>query len=223
MPREQSISILLADEQEIFRAGLCRLLETFLPTAQVVAQAGNGRDLVRLNSELSPDLVILDLTMPELNGVDAIRQMRQDVSNLRVVILSMQIDPQSVDEALKNGAAGYVLKNSSVDELKAAILAVIEGKTYLCSPIAELLVRQHIRGEKSTNGSTDNAFSGLSVREREVLQLLAEGQSSKEIGSALFIGLKTVETHRSQIMKKLNIRSIAALTKYAIRCGLTSL
>jgi DNA-binding NarL/FixJ family response regulator len=186
---------------------------------QVVAEAENGREAVRLARELRPDLVVMDVTMPGLNGVEATRQITSDSSRIKVISLSMHADQRRVAEMLAAGASGYLLKNSAFDELIQAIRAVVEHGSYLSPPVIGPIVREFLKlssGEKSPDSS-------LTPREREVLQLLAEGNSSKEAAFLLHLNVKTVDTHRQRIMKKLKLNNLVELTRYAIREGLTSL
>ncbi len=186
---------------------------------EVVGEAANGREAIAEATRLHPDVVIIDIAMPELNGVDATRQLRAQMPGIRVIALSMNADRRYVMAMLEAGASGYLLKNAASEELLAALEAVARGDTYLSPAIAGNVVDHAIRG---TPGSRLPPSRPLSVREREVLQLLAEGKSSKEIATALNVAVPTVETHRRQIMDKLGLRSVAELTKYAIREGITS-
>ena len=214
-----SIKILLADDHIITRQGLRSLLET-QSDIEVVAEAQDGRTAVRLARQLSPDIIIMDVSMPDLNGIEATRQIVSDFENIKVIALSMHSDTLYVAEMLKNGASGYLLKDCAFDELIQAIRIVITGKTYLSPAISGVVVDDYLhRLSKSEVSSADV----LTDREREVLQLMAEGKSTKEIARHLYISTKTVETHRRQIMNKLNLHSVAELTKYAIKKGLTSL
>lgn len=215
-----SIKILLAENHKIFREGLRSLIEK-QSDMEVVAEAEEGRTAVRLVRELLPDVVIMDISMPDLNGMEAARQITHEFGDVRIVALSMHSDSLFVTEMLKSGASGYLLKDCAFEELALAIRAVVAGKTYLSPSISSVVVDDYLhRSPKKTD------FSGLDVltnREREVLQLLAEGKSTKQIALKLHISGKTVETHRRQIMNKLDIHTVAELTKYAIRKGLTSL
>jgi DNA-binding NarL/FixJ family response regulator len=213
------IRILLADDHKITRQGLRSLLEK-QQDMEVVAEAENGRAAVRLSAEMAPDVIIMDVTMPDLNGVEATRQILSKSPDIKIVALSMHSDATFVTEMLKSGAAGYLLKDCAFEELTRAIRAVIDEKTYLSPSISGVVVEDYIHRLSKPD------FSGpdiLSDREREVLQLMAEGNSTKQIAQKLHISVKTVETHRRQIMKKLDIHTVAELTKYAIRKGLTSL
>jgi two-component system response regulator NreC len=214
-----SIRVLLADDHKITRQGLRSLLEK-QQEIEVVAEAENGRSAVRLAAEMAPDVVIMDLTMPDLNGVEATRQILSKSPDIKIVALSMHSDALFVTEMLKSGAAAYLLKDCAFEELTRAIKTVMENKTYLSPSISGVVVEDYIHRLSKSD------FSGpdvLSNREREVLQLMAEGNSTKQIAVKLHISVKTVETHRRQIMSKLDIHTVAELTKYAIRKGLTSL
>lgn len=213
------LGILLVDDHKIVREGLRMLLER-QPGMRVVAEAADGSTAVRLARQHRPDLVIMDITLPKLNGMEATRRILAACPLTRVIALSMHSDRRFVLETLKSGAKGYLLKDSAFDELAAAISAVREGRTYLSSQIADLVVRDAVKRQGAAWGT---AFSVLTAREREVLQLLAEGRTTKETADQLGVSVKTVETHRKQIMDKLNVHSIAELTKYAIREGLTAL
>ena len=214
-----SIRILLADDHKITRQGLRSLLEK-QDDMEVVAEAEEGRTAVRLAREFSPHIVIMDVSMPDLNGVEATRQIVERTPDVRVIALSMHSDSLFVTEMLKSGASGYLLKDCAFEELTLAIRAVVDGKTYLSPSISGVVVDDYLHSLSKT------AYAGpdiLTNREREVLQLLAEGNSTKKIALKLHISVKTVETHRRQIMDKLDIDSVAELTKYAIRKGFTSL
>ena len=214
-----SVRIILAEDHRITREGLVNLLQE-RPDMEVVGEAENGREAVRLAKELSPDLVIMDVTMPDLNGIDATRIITSGSNNTRVIALSMYSDKQFVQGMIQAGASGYLLKDCAFEELVSAIQAVIQGDTYLSPGIAGIVVQDYLTKLTTDRSSADTV---LTNREREVLQLIAEGNSTKEIAARLNVSVKTVETHRRQIMEKLGIFSIAELTKYAIREGLTSL
>jgi DNA-binding NarL/FixJ family response regulator len=214
-----SIKILLADDHKITRQGLRSLLEREADM-QVVAEAEEGRTAVRLVRELLPRVVIMDVSMPDLNGMEATRQIVDAFPDVKIIALSMHSDALFVTEMLKSGASGYLLKDCAFEELTLAIRAVAAGKTYLSPAISGVVVNDYLhRVSKAESPRSAN----LSNREREVLQLLAEGNSTKQIALKLHISAKTVETHRRQIMDKLDIHSVAELTKYAIRKGFTSL
>ena len=214
-----SIRIVLADDHRITREGLLSMLNNE-DGMDVVGEAENGREAVTLAQELLPDLVIMDVTMPDLNGIEATRMITSGAGEIDVIAISMYSDKQFVQGMIQAGASGYLLKDCAFEELLNAIRVVVSGNTYLSPAIAGIVVKDYL-DKLSTDGSS--ASSILTTREREVLQLIAEGMSTKKIASHLGISIKTIETHRRQIMGKLGIFSIAELTKYAIREGLTSL
>lgn len=214
-----TIRVILADDHEIVRAGLKSLLEAS-HTMVVVAEAENGRDTVSLARKLEPDIVVMDISMPDMNGVDATRKITQLAPGVSVLALSSHSDEKYVKGMLEAGASGYLLKNSALAELETAITNITEGRLYVSPAVTEILVgdfRQRAKGDAEVKAK------GLSTREREVLQLVAEGKSSTKIGEILSLSERTVEAHRRRIMDKLSLRSIAELTKYAIREGITSL
>jgi two-component system, NarL family, response regulator NreC len=211
--------ILLADDHKIIREGLRSLLEK-QADMEVVAEAQDGFTAVRLVQKLLPNVVIMDIGMPEMNGIDATRQIISETPGVKVIALSMHSDRRFVLQMLKAGASGYLLKDSAFEELITAIHTVMAGQPYLSPRVTDVVVKEYLHGLAKHETTV---FTALTPREREVLQLLAEGKSTKQIASALNVSVKTIETHRQQLMEKLNIRSIAELTKYAIREGLTSL
>lgn len=214
-----SIRILLADDHEVVREGLRALLANERDL-EVVGEAENGRTAVRLARELMPDVVIMDVTMPGLNGIEATRQITSLGPSVNVLALSMHSDSRFVAQMLIAGASGYLPKGCSFAELCEAIQAVASNQTYLSPKIAGAVVRDYVRRSFASRSS---ALTVLTQREREVLQLLAEGKTSKRVASLLGISPKTVSTHRRHVMKKLGIDSLAGLVKYAIHEGLTSL
>ena len=214
-----SVRILLADDHKIVRDGLRALLDK-QEGMEVVAEAENGRATVRLTSELKPDVVIVDVGMPDLNGIDATRQIMADSSDIKVIALSMHSDKRFVAQMFKAGASAYLLKDCAFEELIRAVHTVLSGRMYLSPEIAGPVMEDYVRYLSTTDSS---GFSVLTVREREVLQLLSEGKTTRQIATDLHVSIKTVETHRQQIMGKLNINSVADLIKYAIREGLTRL
>jgi len=211
--------VLLADDHVMMRGGLRMLLEQNAELA-VVGEAEDGRETVRLAKKLSPDVVVMDIAMPDMNGIEATRQIIAEHPGIKVIALSMHSDRHFVSEMLKAGATAYLLKQCAVDELIMAIRTVLKNQTYLSPCISGVVVDHFVR---NTSQSESTVFSHLSDREREVLQLMAEGKSSKVIANQLNLSIKTIETHRMKIMEKLDIHTVAELTKYAIREGLTSL
>ena len=213
-----SIKVLIADDHQIMREGLRAMLEKEHDIV-VLGEAEDGRMIERLARELAPDVIIMDVAMPDLNGIEATRQIVAELPGVKIIALSMHDDRRFVLNMLKAGAAGYMLKDSAFTDLAKAIRVVMSGKTYLSHEVTDIVVKDYV---SSSQPAESSAFHLLSPREREVLQLLAEGKTSAQIGEKLHISVKTVETHRQQIMIKLKIRSVAELTKYAIREGLTS-
>jgi DNA-binding NarL/FixJ family response regulator len=201
----------------MMRDGLRAVLEK--AGVNVVGEAANGHEAIAEVKRLLPDVVVVDIAMPELNGIDATRRLTAELPGIKVIALSMNSDRRYVIAMLQAGAAGYLLKNAASDELLNALAVVTRGQTYLSPAIAGSVVDEAIRGGPTPRQGAERP---LSTREREVLQLIAEGNSSKEIAAVLEIAVPTVETHRRQIMDKLNLRTVAELTKYAIREGLTS-
>lgn len=210
--------LLLVDDQVMFREGIRALLEK-AGDLVVVAEAGNGHDGVALTLEQKPDIVLMDVSLPMLNGIEATRLIKQERPSQPVMALSLHADRRMVGQMLKAGASGYVLKDSPLDELRRAIGVVASGGTYLSAAIADVVVSCFVRGgeEEKAHGE------GLTPREREVLQLLAEGFVNRQIADRLQISVKTIDTHRYQIMRKLKFRGLADLTRYALREGISSL
>ena len=213
------MNVMLADDHQILRQGLRSLLEKE-PDLRVAAEVNNGRDALAAMAETPVELVIMDVSMPGLNGIEATRKLLDLNPAVKVIGLSMHTDRRFVTEMLKAGAAGFVSKDSAFEELVQAIRTVQSGQVYLSPSAAGVVVDDYVR---RSNQPEANAFSSLTTREREVLQLMAEGRSTKQIAMDLGVSTKTVETHRRQIMEKLELYSVAELTKYAIREGLTTL
>jgi DNA-binding NarL/FixJ family response regulator len=213
------IKILLVDDHRIVRQGLRALLakETDM---EVVSEAGSGRDAVQLIGELLPDVIVLDIAMPDMNGIDAARRIVADHPECRILALSMLGDKRFVFEMFSAGAKGYLLKDCAADELVRAIRAVHHGEMYLSPQLTGIVINDFI---KLTPEASPETSPALTLREREVLQLIAEGKNAKEIAFILSLSSKTVDTFRQSIMKKLELKTVADLTKYAIREGLTSL
>ncbi len=211
--------IVLVDTCQLFRTGLRCLLER-RPDHDVVGDTASGRKALTLVRERQPDTVVVDVTLKDLNGIELTRQIRAQAPGCRVLMLSDRADPDAVTEALRVGAAGYALKTISPTELLRALATVADGKVYLSPEIAGVVVDQHLRGGRAAEET--GPLLDLTPREREVLQLLAEGHTTKEIASRLFISPKTVGSHRQHIMNKLDLHTVADLTRCAIRLGLAS-
>jgi len=214
-----TVRIILADDHEVVRDGLCSLIERE-KDMEVIAQADNGRTTVELARKLRPDVIVMDIGMPDLNGIEATRQIAAEESDIKIIALSMYSDRGYVSEMLKAGASSYLPKDSSAKEVIHAIRTIIKGGIYLPPSLASVVIEDYVR--KPSVPET-GAFTALTAREREVLQLLAEGKSIKQTAGLLHVSISTIETHRRNIMEKLEIYSVAELTKYAIREGLTSL
>lgn len=211
------LRLVLADDHVLVRAGLRKLLES-MPDLDVVGEAGDGLAVLALVEQLQPDLVLLDIAMPKLNGLEATFRLLKAWPALRVLILSMHQNEEYVRQALRHGAAGYLLKDAAPTELDLAINAIRRGETYLSPAVTRGVLAdyvQRLRSDESPDGQ-------LTPRQREVLQLIAEGLSTKEIARRLGLSIKTVETHRSQLMKQLDIHEVAGLVRYALRAGLIS-
>lgn len=214
-----TMTVLLADDHQIFRDGLRPLL-TAQPDIEVVAEAETGPEALELARQHVPDIAILDISMPDMTGLEVARHLADELPAIRVIFLSMHSDRRYVIEALRTGARGYLLKDAGFDELLAAVRSVCDGHVYLGAAVNEQVIRDYL---SLADPADSTALAPLSSREREVLKLLAEGLATKQIADRLAISIKTVETHRKSIMDKLEIRSVAELTKMAIREGLTPL
>jgi DNA-binding NarL/FixJ family response regulator len=210
------IRLLIADDHTLVRAGLRALLQN-VTDIQVVAEACNGREALDLVEKLRPDVVLMDIAMAELNGLEAARRIASERPNTRVIMLSMHASEEYVVQALRAGASGYLLKNAGASELEKAIKHVAQGETFL-SPAVARQVSDYIRRV----GQEPSALDRLTPRQREVLQLIAEGNTTKRIAQVLNISVKTVETHRSQLMEQLDIHDLAGLVRYAVRTGLVT-
>ncbi len=213
------MKILLVDDHKITRDGLRTLVEKE-PDMEVVGEAENGRKALEWTAKLHPDVVIMDVTMSDMNGIEATRQVHKEHPETKVIALSMHSDVRYVLGMLDAGASGYLLKDCAFEELARAIRSVAMGQTYLSPGVTDIVVKDRLHRLHHAEGSV---FHVLTEREREVLQLLAEGKSARAIAEILHVSVKTIETHRRQIMGKLNLYSVAELTKYAIREGITSL
>jgi DNA-binding NarL/FixJ family response regulator len=211
-----TLRILLADDHTLVRQGLRKLLEE-RPDWQVVAEAGDGREAVRLAAQHEPDVAVIDVAMPLLNGIETTRQITRSMPRIRILVLTMHADEAYVTQIMKAGATGYLLKDSADVDLLRAVSEVAQGKAFF-SPAVEHLVRDEIGRLRSSSDIPDR-YESLSPREREVFQLIAEGRSNKEIAALLFISPSTVETHRAHIMAKLDLHSAAEVVLYAVRRG----
>ncbi len=213
------IRVLIADDHQIVRDGLRSLLEKD-PDMEVIATVEDGRATVKQVEELQPDVVIMDISMPGLNGIEATRRITREFPHIKIIALSMHDDGRFVLNMLKAGASGYLLKDCAFKELTKAInLVVRAGKSYLSPDITDIVVQNYVSGSSGEQGLL---YGALSPREREVLQLVVEGKTSSQIAEILFVSVKTVETHRTQLMQKLKISNLADLVKYAIKEGITS-
>ena len=213
------IRILLADDHQIMREGLKALLEKH-SSMEVIAEAENGIQTLEIARREKPDVIIMDIAMPDINGIEATRQLKSEMKDIKIVALSMHSDRRFVTEILKAGASAYVLKQSAFEDLEKAIKTVMVNRTFLSADILETVVGDYV---SQLTKSEYEAYRQLSNRERQVLQLLAEGNSTKEIAYKLHVSVKTIESHRQNIMTKLSIHNLAGLTKFAVREGLTSL
>lgn len=211
------LRVLLADDHTLMRQGLRRIIEE-QPDWEVVAEASNGREAVRLTLELLPSIVVLDIGMPQMNGIEAIRQIMRKAPAVHVLILSMHSDEAYIVQVLQAGARGYLLKDSADEDLVKALNAIAQGKSFFSPAVARVMLDDYVR-HLAERGVTDR-YDSLSEREREIFQLVAEGHSNKEIAQLLALSTSTVETHRAHIMEKLNLHDRTELVRYAIRKGL---
>jgi DNA-binding NarL/FixJ family response regulator len=210
-----TLRILLADDHTLVRQGLRKVLEE-QPDWHVVAEAGDGRDAIRLAEQHKPDVAIIDVAMPLLNGVEATRQISRRVPGTRILVLSMYADEAYVTQILKAGATGYLLKDSADSDLFQAVSAVAQGKSFFSPAVARLMLNDYVRQRGDTG---IDRYETLSEREREIFQLVAECKTNKDIAAMLFISPSTVETHRARIMDKLDLHSAAEIALYAVRRG----
>lgn len=209
------VSVLLADDHGLVRAGIRALLDN-IGNVDVVAETGDGRQVLRLVKEHEPRLVLLDIAMPSLNGLETAARVHRDFPDTSVVMLSMHANEEYVLQALRAGASGYLVKDAATAELEIAIRSVINGKTYLSPSISKTLIDEYLGNSTKARSPLER----LTARQREVLQLVTEGRTTRQIAELLSVSVKTVETHRAQLMDKLEIRDIPGLVRYAIRTGL---
>jgi two-component system response regulator NreC len=214
-----SIKIIVVDEHKILREGLSTLIAK-QPEMEIIGEATDGREALQLLEKSKPDLILMDVTMPNLNGIEATRKIKSKNPNIEIIALSLHSDRRYVLGMIDAGASGYLLKECAFEELVRAINTVMSKKKYLSPGISDILIDEYV---KKTTTDKPTIYSKLTPREREILQLIAEGKNTKEIARYLFISVKTVETHRRHIKKKLKVDSVAELTKIAIREGLTVL
>jgi DNA-binding NarL/FixJ family response regulator len=212
------IRVLLADDHSLFRAGIQALL-TQIEGVQVVGEADTGHKAIELVRSRSPDVVLMDIAMPEMNGLETSARVTKEFPNVRVIMLSMHAGEEYVMQALRAGASGYLLKDAATSELELAVRAVARGETYLTPTISKRVIDDYLMRTTGTNSPTDQ----LTKRQREILQLIAKGYTSKEMAQMLNLSPKTIETHRTQLMKQLDIHDVAGLVRYAIRVGLVTL
>lgn len=212
------VRILLADDHHLVRTGLRALLQS-LPDIEVVGETGDGREAIELVRTRAPNIVLMDIAMPGLNGLDATARVVGEFPQTRVIILSMHASEEYVKQALRAGATGYLLKNAAPEELGLAIQAVTRGETWLSPAISRLVVEEYL----GARGDDTGPLAQLTPRQREILQLITEGKTTKQIAAALAVSVKTVETHRAQLMERLGIHDVAGLVRYAIRHGLVQI
>lgn len=215
--QQQPIRVLLADDHRLVRAGIRSLLEE-IPNVEVVAEAGDGRETLDMVRQYNPNIAMIDVAMKGLNGLDVAARMSRDFPHVKVLILSMHTNEEYVIKALKGGANGYLIKDAATEELSLALKAVSKGETYL-SPVISKGVIDNLIALSEGRSETGDV---LTPRQREILQLIAEGKSTKEIAAILSVSVKTVETHRTQLMNRLDIHDIAGLVRYAVRTGLVT-
>lgn len=214
----KELKIILADDHTLVRAGIRSLIQQF-QGMKVVGEAGDGNEALRLVKELKPDILLTDIAMPGMNGLDTVARLKRDFPGTHVVILSMHVSEEYVLQALKSGADGYLLKDSATTELEQAVKAVSRGEKFLSPSVSQHVIEDY----KRRVGGETNPLDQLSSRQREILKMIAEGKNTKEIAQILELSAKTVETHRAQLMDKLDIHDIPGLVRYAIKTKLVTL
>jgi DNA-binding NarL/FixJ family response regulator len=212
------LRVLLADDHKLVRAGIRSLLER-LPGLDVVAEASDGKEALLLVEEHQPQVVLMDLSMPGLNGIEATRYLTRKFPQVRVLILSIYSDEEHVYQSLRAGAAGYLMKGAATEELELAIRSVARGGTYLSPPVSKPVIMEYIRRTNVGLGVRE----GISPRQSQILKLIAEGETTKQVAMHLAISVKTVETHRSALMRRIGVRDVAGLVRYAVKVGLVDL
>lgn len=216
----KKIKILIADDHKILRQGIISLLKS-QPDLEVVGEAHDGKEAVEKTKELKPDVVLMDIGMPDLNGLEATRQIKKYDSKIKVLILTIHKNEEYIFQSLQTGASGYLLKETAVEDLISAIHSAYKDDSFLSPSISKTVIDAFLR--KSAKGRDPTAFDTLTPREREILQLIAESHTNSEIGKMLYISKKTVDAHRTHIMEKLDIHDVVDLVKYAIRKGIVTL
>lgn len=218
---DNAITILLADDHAIVRQGLAKVLEN-VANLKVVGEAKDGREAVNKACQLKPNIVLMDISMPILNGIEATRQIKKMCPQTKVIILSMHSHDRYIGELLKNGASGYLVKDSTGSDIISAIDAAMKGNVFLSPSISRLVVENFVSSKKKQS-SREELYANLSNREREVFQMIAEGRSTKDIADILFVSISTIKTHRAHIMEKLRIDNISQLVQFAIELGIVEI
>lgn len=216
-----TIRVLLSDDHELVRAGLSSLLGGFADI-EVVGEARNGHETLLLVEQLRPQIVLLDILMPSLNGLDVLARIKREFAEVQVLMLSMNSAEEYVLQAMRSGASGYLVKSDSPKELELALRAVARGDTYLSAAVSKHVIAGYVNRQVDDSGSVGNSYDKLTPRQREVLQLIAEGQSTKEIAATLGLSVKTIESHRTLLMRQLDMHDVATLVRYAISKGLVT-